>query len=422
MAAFHARTLADARLGVVENWGLSELTQAALRLHPNLNVARAQWQAALAGEITAGEKPNPTLTTSGEHHSQHQGMSPWTLNLGIEIPVETASKREIRIARASALSEAARLDIAQAAWSIRSQVRVRLLELYTIRQQAAQLQHEADIQQKIISLLEARMNAGMAAGTDLSDARLAWQKTRVLLDAEWSREPEARAALAAAVGIPGEALNDVPLSFAAFEQIANKLPPREVQRAALLNRIEIRKALANYEVAEAKLNLEIAKQHPDFSLSPGVSWDQADFKWSLGLSLILALLNKNEGPIEEANAAREVEAAKFNALQANVIGEQSQAYARWVAAQDDIPKARRLVAAQGARLTQTQRQFNLGYTDRLELTTGQLSLVSAEAAVLAAKLKALRALGALEDTVQQPLDGTAETIEPPETPDQEITE
>lgn len=422
MESFHARTLADAGLGEIAAWGLPELTQAALRLHPDLNVARAQWRAAQAGEITAGQKPNPTISTSGEHHSEHQGVSPWTLNLGIDIPIETHGKREARMEQKAALSEAARLEIAQAAWNIRSRVRARLLELYTIKQQAAQLQREEAMQLNIVELLEARVNAGMVAGTDLSDARLQWQKTRMLHDAETSRMQEARAALAAAVGVPDSALENTPLSFSAFEQINDNLPARDVQRAALLNRIEIRKALANYEAAEARLRLEIARQYPDLSLSPGVSWDQADFKWSLGLSLILALMNKNEGPIAEARAAREVEAEKFNALQAGIIGEQAHAWARWQGAQNDILKAQQLTTAQSARLAQTQRQFDIGYADRLQLTTAQLALVGTETVVLASRLKAQRALGALEDTVQRPLDGSEPLPDTPEAQDQESAE
>lgn len=432
MESFNARTLADAGLGEVAAWGLPELTQAALRLHPELNVARAQWRAAQAGEITAGQKPNPTISTSGEHHSEHQGVSPWTLNLGIDIPIETHGKREARMAQKAALSEAARLEIAQTAWNIRSRVRARLLELYAIEQQAAQLQREEALQLKIVGLLEARVNAGMVAGTDLSDARLHWQKTRMLHDVETSRLLEARAALAAAVGVPDSALENATLSFSTFEQTTDTLPARDVQRAALLNRIEIRKALASYEAAEARLKLEIARQYPDLSLSPGVSWDQADFKWSLGLSLVLALMNKNEGPIAEAGAAREVEAEKFNALQAGIIGEQAQAWARWQGAQNDILKAQQLTTAQSARLAQTQRQFDIGYADRLELTTTQMALVGAEAVVLAARLKTQRALGALEDTVQQPLDGSEPLQQPldsseplpdiPEAQDQESAE
>jgi len=398
----------------VKTWGLPELTLAAFFFHPDLDLARAQWRAAQAGNITAAQKPNPALSASGEHHGKASGISPWTYGIGIDIPFETHGKREARMEQAAALTEAARLDIAQSAWQIRARLRVRMLEVYAAQQQAAQLQREVDARAQIVALLETRMAAGMVGGTDLSDARLQLQKSRTALAAESARLTEARASLAAAVGLPDAALANVPLSFAAFERDNVELPAEDLQRAALLNRLEIRKALAGYDAAEAKLKLEIAKQYPDFSLAPGYSWDQGDNRWSLGLSLILALLNRNEGPIAEARALREVEAQRFNTLQAGIVGEQSQALARWAATQTGISKAQQQVAAQQARLGQTQRQFDVGYADRLELTSAQLELIAAEANVLAARLQTQRALGQLEDAVQQPLDGSAPLPETPQ--------
>lgn len=406
--AYRARSLADAKLGDVQQWDLPQLTQAALRLHPDLAVARAQWRAAQAAEITAGQKPNPTLSAGGEHHSRADGISPWTFTLGIDIPIETHGKREARIAEATALSDAAKLDIAQTAWQVRSRLRTKLLDLYAIEVRARQLQREADVRIQIVALLEARANAGLVAGTDLADARLLLQKSRTALEAETARRAEARAAIAASIGVPAAAFAGAPISFAAFEHDTATLPAEDVQRAALFNRPEVRKALANYAAAEARLQLEIAKQYPDFSIAPGYSWDQGDNRWGLSLvSIALSMLNKNEGPIKQAQAQREVLAQQFNALQASVIGEQAQALAAWQAAKTQTDKTRQLVDAQQARLAQTQRQFDAGYADRLELTTAQLELVTAQAAVLDAQLNTQRALGQLEDAVQQPLDGSA---------------
>lgn len=405
--AFNAHSLADAGMGAVESWDLPTLTQAALRLHPDLAVARAQLKAARAAEISAGQKPNPTVSGNAEHHSRADNVSPWTMTLGIEIPVETHGKREARLEQATALSEAAKLDIALTAWQIRSRLRSRLLDWYAVQEQAAQLQKEADLRGKVVALLEARLKAGMVSGTDLADARLMWLKTQTQLEAESARTGEIRAALAAGIGIPAEALPKANLSLAGFQQETVSASSSDIRIAALLNRIELRKALANYAAAEARLKLEVAKQYPDIFLSPGYLWDQGDKIWSLGLSMVLPLFNKNEGPIAEARAQREVEAQRFNALQAAVIGEQSQAMAAWQSALNETDKARSLVSSQQARLAQTQRQFDAGYTDRLELTTAQLELATAESAVVAAHLKAQRALGALEDAVQQPLDGSA---------------
>lgn len=152
-------------------------------------------------------------------------------------------------------------------------------------------------------------------------------------------------------------------------------------------------------------------------LSPGYSFDQGDNRWSLGLSLLLALLHKNEGPIAEAAARREAEAARFNALQARVIGEQEQALARHRAALEELVKAERLLTAQRQRYAQSERQFEAGYSDRLELAGIRLETLGAEQGVSSAGIKLQRALGALEDAVQRPLDDTALPAAPePEEP------
>src|SRR3954447_2549591 len=44
------------------NWDFEGLSLAALYYHPSLDVARAQWNVARGGEVTAGERPNPTIS------------------------------------------------------------------------------------------------------------------------------------------------------------------------------------------------------------------------------------------------------------------------------------------------------------------------------------------------------------------------
>src|ERR1051326_7123205 len=45
-------------------WDFEMLTLAAFYYHPSLEVARAQWAVAKGGEVTAGQRPNPTLTVT----------------------------------------------------------------------------------------------------------------------------------------------------------------------------------------------------------------------------------------------------------------------------------------------------------------------------------------------------------------------
>lgn len=255
-------------------------------------------------------------------------------------------------------------------------------------------------------MLEKRLAAGMVSDIDVGNARLQLQKTRQALAAENGRLPELRAAIAASCGLPESALAGIELDTAQATQLPGpaQLPPAEVQQAALLNRLDIRAALARYAASEAALKLEIAKQHPDFTFSPGYMYDQGDRLWTLGFSLLLGLLDRNEGPIAEAEAQRASEAAQFILLQSRVIGAQEQALAGYLAAHQQLAQAEQLLATQRARQQKSQHQFDAGYSDRLELAGTALETLGAERGVQQATSRVQQALGQLEDTVQRPLD------------------
>lgn len=388
----------------IKRWGLRELTLAAFFYHPDLAVARARWHAAQAGQVTAGQRLNPTISGSGEHHSRHDGISPWTIGLALDIPVETGGKRQLRSDRAASLSEAARINIGQEAWKIRSRVHAHLIEYQSAMCSLELFQQEVSLYEEIVQMLQKRRAAGMVSDIELGEAKLAQQKAQLELANIKSRMPELRAALASASGFPLAAFNDLSLETdLPAPPPASQLPTADIQRSALLNRLDIRSALARYDAAEAKVRLEIARQYPDLVLSPGYSFDQGDNRWSLGISMILALLDKNEGPIAEANAQRELEARQFEALQIQVIGEEQAALAHYRAALAEQAHAEQLAAAQRAMLARTHAQYSAGYIDRLEFTLARLETGKAQQSELSARVHALQALSQLEDAMQRPL-------------------
>lgn len=414
----------------IKQWGLRELTLSALFFHPQLDVARAHWRAAQAGEVTAGQRPNPGISGDVQNHSKTDGgISPWTYSLAIDIPVETAGKRQARIDRATNLSEAARIEIGQAAWQVRSRLLNSLIEYNASLQQTQILQKELALHSEIMAMLEARFSAGLISSVEIANARLQMQKTQQSLQAEMGRAPELRAALANNAGLSVQTFNQLNLASADSESILARPHDTQLardksddmQQTALLNRLDIRAALARYAAAEAKLRLEIARQYPDLVLSPGYSYDQGDRIWSLGLSTLLNLLNKNEGLIAEARSLREVEAAQFEALQAQVIGDLEQSKARYFAALDELDKARQVLNAQLARTNQIEHQFDAGYADRLELRTTQLENLLATQNLLSLEYKTQRAASALEDTLQRPLeDDTSAQFSVPDNIEQDV--
>lgn len=389
----------------IKEWGLRELTLSAFFFHPQLDIARAQWRAAEAEKITAGQRLNPGINGSAEHHSQHSGgISPWTYGIGLSIPIETGGKRQARIDRAESLSEATRIEIGNSAWQVRSNVRNNLIALQAANKQVELLQHEVALRSDIAAMLDARLTAGLISNIELSNVRLQLQKAQQVMAAEQGHIPELRAVLAASAGLPLPSLDKIILKDKNFEPIsAAELPNETIQREALLNRLDVRASLARYAAAEAKLKLEITKQYPDITLSPAYSFDQGDNRWSLGLSMLLALLDKNQGLIAEARALREVEAAQFDALQVKVITEMEQSQTRYRAALEQLQKAQNLQTSEQAKVAQTQRQFNTGFADRLELVGAQLEALGSKQNVFDVELKVQHALAALEDAMQRPL-------------------
>jgi len=395
----------------IQQWGLRELTYSALFFHPQLDVARAQWRAARTAEITAAQRPLPRISTDIENHSQNDGgVSPWTYGLSIDVPLETGGKRQARIDRATSLTEAARIDIAQKAWEVRSRLAYSLIDYHFSVQQVQILQAELDLRTAIVGMLEKRLEAGMSSSIETSNARLQLQKTQQALEAEKGRLPELRALLANNTGLSTPSFEKLTLptpNLQDFSTNSTAIPTalnNELQQATLLNRLDIRAALARYAAAEARLRLEIAKQYPDVTLSPGYSYDQGDRIWSLGISALMTFINKNRGLIAEANALRDVEAAQFEALQASVIGNLSQASARYLAVMNELEKAKQFQQAQQARIQKTQKQFDAGFADRLELTATRLENLLAQQNILNVAYKAKRATANLEDIMQQPIE------------------
>lgn len=386
------------------SWDLNLLTLAALYYSPDLDVARAQWGVVKAGTITAGTIPNPGLGLSTKPNASF-GTSPWPLAWNLDIPVETAGKRGYRLEQAKHLSQAAQFNLYGTAWQVRSRLKAAFIELYLTQARISLLEQQEALSSAMSGLLDRRFSAGEISLPEVTQAHISVTQSRAALQEVQRRYGAALAQVAGVIGLPASRLQGINLSFAELADVPNpeNLPSPEARRQALLNRTDIRAALAEYEASQAALQLEIARQYPDIHLGPAYVWDQDALKWQIGVSFSLPVFNRNEGPIAEAEARREEAAAKFNALQARAINEVDAAWASYQIV------ARQLIAADAALQEQHQRQrsivaeFNAGESDRVALTGGQTELVTAELAQLDTEVKAMQSIGALEDAIERPL-------------------
>lgn len=400
-------------------WNLADLTLVALYESPDLAVQKTYVDLYKAGITTAGQRPNPSLSFFTALNSiviAPEETSPWALGMLFDLPIETAGKRGIRIRKARNLSEAERFRLGQTAWNVRSRVRRKFIAYgYTLRQ-TQNLEEEVAVRIRILRLWQQRHRSGEAAGVDENSARIDLERSRLSLNAAYEQEVAARVALAQAMGLPDKALDGVRLSYSEVEKAlsADLLPALSVQRAALINRLDIREALAGYAASEEALRIEIANQYPNISLGPGgYSFVQGDNMWSLGFSIPLPILNQNQGPIAEAKARRTQAYALFTALQFRVIGQIESSLVHYRGALKTFNTTRSLLACQEAYHRMIGRRFAEGEVDHLALLDSQLALLATKLDHLVALMKTQQTLGSLEDAVQVPLVGSSGRVHGP---------
>ena len=410
-AMLEQRTL-DASL----TWDLQHLTETALKSHPDLDLARAHAAVMRAAILTAAERPNPTVNANVEHKAEPH-TNPWITTFGLDLPIETANKRGLRVREASEAARAADFAVADQAWQVRSNVRAQLVAYAAAERSVEILARQRALNDEIVDMLEKRTAVGEASTPEVTQARIAARQTALLIRDRTTQAAQSRARLAAAIGVPERAIHDLKLVFdvthlggpdalvrprgeaaLARGRADEGVRPSELRVTALTQRPDILAALADYAQSEAALRLELAKQYPDLHLAPGFGWDQGFARWALGFN---AAIPHNRGPIAEAEARRKEAEAKLIALQARIIAALDEATVRVEQASDKVNETTNIVALDRQRVDQVQKLFDAGEADRLALRTSQLELESALVAQNDAYADAQAAIGALEDAMQQ---------------------
>lgn len=397
----------------LQQWNADDLVFCALFFHPSLDVARAQWRLAKQAEARAAERPIPSL--SGQFANSNESNSdniPYAFGLSIDIPIETANKRDIRIENARHLSLAAKLEIAQTAWQLRKDVVQSLNEYQFNQQQISLLTKEEARREEIFAIYQKRVDLGAASNVELSTAKLLLQTVTSELNAKKYSRPVLKSKLASSIGLP---LSKIEAMYFASDvdnqKQADYAPIGNLQTTALLNRLDIRIALERYAVSEAKLKLEIAKQYPNIIISPGYAYEFGDSIWSLGLSGLLTILNKNKLAIAEATQLREVEATQFEALQSRTIAQADTANVELILAKQALDNQQKLREQQLLNTQRSERKFKAGEIDRLGLAFSQLENINADKSVALSQFQLKNAQNQLENALQIPLSAVNSTSE-----------
>lgn len=400
----------------LQAWDLRPLTLAAYYFNPDLDVARANAAASEAAITTAAMKPNPSVGV-GPGYEGPGGAQPIAV-FDFSLPIETAGKRGYRMAEATHLSAASRLQLGQTAWGVRSRVRAALARYLFAGRAAGLLRDEVELRKEYVDLMEARFQTGEVPLPDLTSARIDLTAQRRALSVAEGQVQTEHAALASAVGVPDAALAGKTMVWAEEDRppAPASLPSRAARALALQNRLEVRGALERYEAAQSDLQLEIARQHPDINIGPGYSYEEGSNFLSLTVSSVLPVRNHNEGPIAEAEARRKVAGAQLLSAQSGVLAEVDRSQAQYAAAYATLEGAAAAVVELRRQEDSARGLLKAGETDRLSVVAAQLQSSAAERARTEDLLQAQLALGLVEDALQRPLGPGTEPVFPGDAP------
>jgi outer membrane protein TolC len=385
-------------------WSRADLLAVALADNPRLAVARADVGRALAHQITAGEEPNPTIGLQSEY-ALHD--TPWLYGIAFELPLRSPTLRRLAISQAQIAASRERWELMGATWTVRSALIAALSDWQSAQRRDTLLQRLVRQQQRLLKQQRARVAAGEDAPATLvavQDALLQAQQEQGATRADAQR---AQSDAAAALGVPPQALDGLRLDWPDWGTPPSIGPDalQDARSRALLSRADLSAAIEVYAEAENGLRQAIARQYPQFTVSPGYYWDHGIHKFPLDFDLTLPLFNRNRGEIAEARAGRELAGQRMLGLQDEIYGQIAGAERAESIARDNENAARQRLGSTREQLRQAKLGLELGAIDQSEQLAARIAATRAQLDLLQTQARWQAARDALEDALRAPLSG-----------------
>jgi outer membrane protein TolC len=396
-ATLAARTLDEKPAGGV--WSGADLLTAALARNPQVAEARAKYLTAVAAARTAKLSPGLTLMLTAEYADE---TPRWGGGAAADIPIDAGARRGTRMTAADLQALQAWYDYGEAIWTVRTALEKARSEMLDAGREVALATEAASLRRERLQRFERRVSAGeddrflaLAAQTELAAAE------RRLADANGRRE-QALVALAKALGV-GQAGARLELAPMAGAPALDGL--QAWRQDAALSRSDVLRAIADYDLAENALRLEVAKQYPEVRIGPGYTYDHGVNKLPFNLSLALPTYDLNRRAIAQAEQARSAAGRSLELTQANALAAVDAAAASLATARANLDRvtARELPAARRTAET-TARSVRAGAADRVEDLAARAAELDAELSLLDAERAVRTATTDLEDALRRSFD------------------
>ena len=389
-------------------WNGADLLAAALARNPQVAEAKAKYLTAAAAARTAKLTPPLTLTLTAEYANEHPR---WGYGAAADVPLAAGVRRNARMGAADLQALQAWYDYAEVAWAVRTALEKARIDLESAGASIPLAERAVSLRRDRLLRLEQRVAAGeddrvtaLTAQTELAAAE------RKLTDLQ-GRRRQAKVDLAKALGVGPAAVDDLMLAPMREPPVLDGLAAW--RRDATLTRRDVLRALADYDLAEGALRLEVAKQYPEVRIGPGYFYDHGVGKLPFNLTVLLPTYDLNRRAIEQAEAARAAAGRSLEAVQANVLATVDTAAAGLATARANVDRAAQRALPAARRTAEgVARSMSVGSADRTEDLAARAAEADAELDLLDARHAAATAAADLEDALRRPFDPAETTVLP----------
>jgi cobalt-zinc-cadmium efflux system outer membrane protein len=401
---------AGSRAWPPKEWDRASLLAVAITQNPELAVLRANIEVTLAEQERARELPNPDMTLQSEYSRGEQYT--WLYGVGFDFLLLSPTQRRLNLNIARRASATAQWQLIEKTWQIRRAMIVALSDWEAAHRREPLLTQLIAAQQRLVELQQRRVEAGEDPPSELAVSRVGLLQVEQQRAEARAQTNNAQSALAAAMGMPPEALDSLVIEWRDW----GEPPPLDqgelpaLREKALLGRADLAAAINDYADSEDRLQLAIARQYPQFHLSPGYYWDHGVSKWPVDLGFALPIFNRNRGEIAEAHAERELSGQRMVAVQADIYGAITGAVRADALTSETVTSSdhQRLLADEQSH--RSELGLKAGAIDSSERVAAEVVALRAALEDLIARSERQAARDELEDALHMPLSGPEKVL------------
>ena len=390
---------------------LARALDAALRGNPELHASAYELNAAQARAVQAALRPNPELVLELENFAgagSARGTDALETTLSLSQVVELGGRRGLRRAAAALDVDAVGSEQAVRELDVLAEVTRRFIEVAVAQEHARFAVEAHEITRQTADSIESRARAGRTPQAEVSRARVAEARAAIEREQASVEFTAARQALSVLWG------EEAP-SFDAVEARLFDLPAIEPLEP-MLARIESSGDLARFATLarqrEAEWRLAQAQARPNLTFSLGVRRFEAtrDHALVAGVSMPLAIGDRNQGSIAEARVRMQQNRAEHASARLRARATVRSLHLELGATRSRIGALGGVAIPRATEaLEQTRAGYDRGRFSFLELASVQEELLSLRAATIDAAADYHRLLAEIER-----LTGAAATPQPPE--------